>query len=186
MFIPEIVADEIALMSVDAAVANGQPLVVTDSMLYVSTLPVPGATPAPVWYRYLLFGLALTALAWLSGRFMPPRWLQALFLAWILINATLGAVLAALWLLTDHQASANNANLLLLNPLVLLALWPRLQRPVAILLAAANLLAFILLLLPAHQYNLDVLALLTPVNLAVAFYLYRSGVVGGREKKLLG
>ena len=185
MFIPMVVADEIAAMSAESA-ATGQPLVDMDSMLYVSTLTAPGETPAAVWYRYLIFGLALTALAWLSGRFMPPPWLAALCRAWILAGVTMGMVLAALWLLTDHQASTNNANLLMLNPLAILALLPRMQRPGAVLLAVGNLLAFILLLLPAHQYNLDVLAAFTPVNLAVAFYLYRSGTVGGGEKNLLG
>lgn len=185
MFIPMVVADEIAAMSVGSA-DSGQPLVEMDSMLYVSTLTAPGETPAAVWYRYLLFGLALTALAWLSGRFMPPPWLLALCRAWILAGATMGMVLAALWLLTDHQASGSNANLLLLNPLAMLALLPRMQRPGAVLLAAGNLLALILLLLPLHQYNLDVLAAFTPVNLAVAIYLYRSGTVGGGEKNLLG
>ncbi|MGA9573882.1 MAG: hypothetical protein WBS20_08055, partial [Lysobacterales bacterium] len=185
MFIPMVLADEIATMPVETAGAD-QPLVELDTMFYVSTLPAPNAAPTTVWYRYLLFGLALTVLAWLSGRFMPPRWLDALCRAWILVSATVGMMLAALWLLTDHEVSRSNANLLLLNPLALMALLPGMRRLGALLLAGGNLLAFILLLLPVHQYNLDVLAIFTPLNLAVALYLYRSGIVKRREQALLG
>ena len=86
----------------------------------------------------------------------------------------MGLILAALWLLTDHEASSQNANLLLLNPLLILALVPKLQRIAAMILLGGNILALILSLLPAHQYNLDVMALITPINLAVAIYLLRT------------
>ncbi len=135
--------------------------------------PAPAAAPEAIWYRYLILGLLLTGLAWLSGKFMPPVWLGALVRSWILINATMGLVLAALWLLTDHEASRNNANLLLLNPLLLLAFVPKLRPAVGVMLIGGNLLALILPMLPEYQYNLDVLALLTPINLAVALYLIR-------------
>jgi hypothetical protein len=182
MFIPMVVADEVAALSAD----TGGKLVESDTMVYTSTLPAPQEMPTPVWSRYLLTGLLIAGLAWLSGRFMPPVWLRGLCLAWVLVSATLGLALAALWLFTDHQFSRENANLLLLNPLMLLAMLPGLRRPGAILLAAGNVLAFVLLLLPEHQYNLDVLALLTPLNLGVAFYLYRSGTARRVEQRVLG
>lgn len=185
MFIPMVVADEIAAMSAESA-GNGADLVGLDTMFYTSTLPVPNETPTPVWLSYLLTGLGITALAWLSGKFMPRVWLDGLCLAWVLLSATLGLVLAALWLLTDHAVSRDNSNLLLLNPLLLLALLPGLRRPGAVMLAAGNLLAFILLLLPEHQYNLDVLAICTPLNLAVAFHLFRSRISGRGEQRTLG
>jgi len=182
MFIPMVVADEIAAMSADA----GGRLVETDKMLYTSTLPGPGDVPIPVWYRYLLAGLLVAGLAWLSGRFMPRAWLEGLCLAWVLVSSTLGLALAALWLFTDHAVARDNANLLLLNPLLLPALLPGLRRPGAVLLVAGNLLAFALLLLPSHQYNLDVLAALTPVNLGVALHLFRSGGARRVEQGRLG
>lgn len=172
MFIPMVVADEIASMPLEAS-GNGKPLVEVDTVFFASTLRPPTAAPTSVWYRYLFLGLLVVGLAWLSGRFMPSVWLVGLTRAWILINATMGLVLAALWWLTDHEASSNNANLLLLNPLLLLALIPGLQRPVAMLLITGNVLALLLLILPEHQYNLDVIALLSPINLAVAIYLLR-------------
>jgi hypothetical protein len=143
-------------------------------MFYTSTLAPAAAAPASNWYRYLFLGLMVTALAWLSGRYMPPVWLAGLSRAWLLISATLGMVLAGLWFLTDHAASSHNVNLLLLNPLLLLALVPRLQRFGAALLVGGNVLAFFLLFLPTRQYNLDVIALLGPINLAVGLYLLRA------------
>jgi hypothetical protein len=93
--------------------------------------------------------------------------------------------LAALWFLTDHEASRDNANLLLFNPLLLLALLPKLQRLGATVLIGGNVLAIILLLLPEHQYNLDVIALLSPVNIAVAFYFLRSGAGRNRQQGIV-
>lgn len=172
MFIPMVVADEIAAMSVEAA-ATGRPLLEVDTMLFTTSLPAPTVAPTTIWYRYLLLGLLLTGLAWLSGKFMPKGWLRGLCYSWVLVSTTMGLVLAALWLLTDHEASSQNANLLLLNPLLMLALVPRLQRIAAVILIGGNILALLLLLLPVHQYNLDVMALITPINLAVAIYLYK-------------
>ena len=171
MFIPMVVADEVSAMSV--ATGTGDPLVELDTMFYTSTLPLPATAPARNWYRYLILGLMVTAFAWLSGRYMPPVWLAGLSRAWVLISATLGLVLAGLWFLTDHEASSHNVNLLLLNPLLLMALLPRLQRFGAALLIGGNVLAFIFLFLPTRQYNLDVFALLGPINLAVGLYLLR-------------
>lgn len=172
MFIPMVVADEIAAMSVEAAGA-GRPLLEADTMLFTSSLPAPTDAPTTVWYRYLLLGLLLTGLAWLSGKFMPKVWLAGLCRAWVLVSSMMGFVLAALWLLTDHEASSENANLLLFNPFLLLALVPRLQQIAVMILFGGNILALLLLLLPVHQYNLDVVALITPINLAVAMYLYK-------------
>ena len=169
MFIPMVVADEIAALSVPGAEA-GQLLVSKDITLFTSTLPGPAAEPGNTWYRYLLLGLLVTAIAWLSGKFMPPVWLAGLSHAWLLISGTNGLVLAFLWLFTDHTVASFNANLLLFNPLVLLALIPTLNRFGALVLAGGVAVSFILLMLPQHQYNLDVLALLAPINLAVAWY----------------
>ena len=173
MFIPMVVADEIATLPLITGEASGA-LVEVDTMLFTSTLPAPIDTPSSVWLRYLAFGLLVTGLAWLSGRFMPPVWLAGLCSAWILIVTTTGLLLAALWLLTDHEVTRPNANLLLFNPLLILALIPVLRRVGAVLLAGGVLTGFVLLLLPKHQYNLDVLALMAPVNLAVAGYFFKA------------
>ena len=173
MFIPMVVADEISTMSAET---NGvsSPLVLTDTILFTSTAPGPEAAPTSVWYRYLFLGLLVTGLAWLSGKFMPPVWLAGLCHAWVLICTTNGLILAALWLFTDHEVARSNANLLLFNPMVILALVPVLRRVGAVVLAGGVIIAGIWLLFPQHQYNLDALALLAPVNLAVAAYFMRT------------
>lgn len=173
MFIPMVLADELAALSANAA-SSADVLVSNDVSVYTSSAVQPAARPSVTWPRYLLAGLLIVGLAWLSGRFMPPVWLAGLCGAWVLICATSGLVLAGLWLFTDHEVTRMNANLLLLNPLVILALVPLLHRLGGIIFAAGVVLALLLLLLPSHQYNLDVLALLGPVNLAAAVYLFRN------------
>lgn len=173
MFIPMVLADEIATMSLQINAA-GSPVTDVDTLLFVTTLPAPPVTPTSTWHRYLLLGLLVTGLAWLSGKFMPPVWLAGLCQAWVLISATNGMILAALWLLTDHEVASANANLLLFNPLVILALVPVLRRIGAVVLSSGIVVAYVLLLFPQHQYNLDVLVLLTPINLAVAVYFFRN------------
>jgi hypothetical protein len=170
--IPMVVADEIAAMSREISQA-GDPLVPVDTMHFTATSPPPANAPASTWHRYLILGLLVTGLAWLSGKLMPPVWLEGLCLAWVLNAAIIGFVLAALWLLTDHEVTRPNANLLLFNPLLLLALLPLFRRLGAILLVGGTAVACLLLLLPQHQYNLNVLALVAPVHLAVAAYFMR-------------
>ena len=173
MFIPMVVADEMAAMSLVAS-ETGNPLVSVDTVLFTASAVLPPAAPEAIWYRYLLLGLLVTGLAWLSGKFMPPVWLTALCQAWVLVCATNGLILAAMWLFTDHEVARANVNLLLFNPLVILALVPVLRRVGAVVMAGGVAVAYILLLFPEHQYNLDVLALLTPINLAVAgFFVSR-------------
>jgi len=173
MFIPMVVADEIAAMSLATSEA-GESLVSIDTTLFTSSAASPPATPGATWYRYLLLGLLVTGLAWLSGKFMPPVWLAGLCHAWVLICVVNGLILGAMWMFTNHEVAGANANLLLFNPLVILALVPALRRLGAVLLAGGVAAAFLLLLFPEHQYNLDVLALLAPINLAVAgFFMYK-------------
>jgi len=181
MFIPMVVADEIATMSVSSG-GSGDPLVALDTMLFESTGTGPRATPAAVWYRYLAFGLLLVAVAWLSGKFMPPVWLAGLCSAWVLISMTVGLLLAVLWLFTNHEVTRWNANLLLFNPLIVLALIPGLRRAGSIVISGGVAVAYGLLFLPQHQYNLDVLVLLTPINLAVAMYFWKSPDRGNKTQ----
>jgi hypothetical protein len=153
---------------------TGKPLLEVDTMLFTTTMPAPSEAPSQIWYRYLVFGLILTVLAWLSGKFMPPVWLAGLSQAWVLNAVTIGLLLSALWLFTDHEVTRPNANLLLFNPLLVLAFLPALRRFGAVVLAGGVICAAVLLVLPVRQYNLDVLALVAPVNLAVAAHLWRN------------
>ena len=183
MFIPSVVADELADMSL-AMEANGKPLVVEDRMLFTSTLPGPPSSPSSIWQRYFLLGMLVVGLAWLSNKFMPPVWLAGLCSAWVLICSSSGVILASLWLLTDHDATRLNANMLLLNPLFIITLLPIFRRFGPILMATGVLLGLLLLVLPKHQYNLDSLAVLGPVNIAVAWYFFKTRRLSGGSKKV--
>jgi len=179
MFIPMVLADELAAMTLETGEAGGG-LVTVDKMLFTSTHPEPSVTPGSTWYRYLALGLLVSGLAWLSGKFMPPVCLAGLCHAWVLISTTIGLLLAGLWFFTDHQVASHNANLLLFNPLVIVALVPALRRVGAVLLLIGLVVAYLLLLLPQHQYNLDVLTLVTPINLAVSAFLLRKNAINPR------
>ena len=72
------------------------------------------------------------------------------------------------WTLTDHLAAAQNINLLLLNPLLLVGLLPKMRRASAWVALLSPFLA-----MPFGQYNLDVLVLAAPLNLAAAAWLFR-------------
>jgi len=172
MFVPMVVADELAAMSLEAS-GTGVQLITIDTMLNSSTAAESVKTPGSTWFRYLLLGLLVTGLAWLSGKFMPPVWMAGLCGGWVLISSTIGMLLAALWLFTDHEVAGYNANLLLFNPVLILALVPSLKRVGAVLLAGGVAVGFLLMLNPQHQYNLDVLVLLAPINLAVAVFLFK-------------
>ncbi len=141
-------------------------------MLFESSQAPPVMKPSVTWPRYLLLGLFIATIAWLSARWMPIVWSQGLVGAWVLISLTHGLVLAGLWFLTDHHVAGWNANLLLFNPLVGVALIPALHRVAATLYAGGAIVAALFLLLPLHQYNADALALLAPVNLLAAGFLF--------------
>ena len=169
MFIPMVVADEMASMSL----ADGQPAVVQDMQIFTSSLAPAPDVPGSVWLRYLLSGLGLASLLWLSFRFLPQGWINGFSNSWLLLLGGCGLALTFFWLFTDHSVTRYNANLLLLNPLLVLAVIPVLKRAAAILMALGVLISCLLLLLPEHQYNLDVLAFLAPVNLTLAAYWLR-------------
>lgn len=169
MFIPMVVAEEVSSSTLSA----GEVMVSQDIQLYTSTLPQPPVVPTAVWLRYLMGGLLLAGLYFFAVRFMSRRWAGRLSLLWALLLTAGGLVLSFLWLFTDHSVAVNNANVLLLNPLLILAVFPPLRRPSAVLLLVGVVVSAILLVLPRHQYNIDVWMLLAPMSLAVAIYWLR-------------
>jgi hypothetical protein len=174
MFLPAVVSESVGAATV--AGADGvRPLAGERRAIFKGAAPAPPANPAAVWPRYLLLGLALAACAWMAGRYLSPVLGRALVRCWMLLAATAGLLLAGFWGLTDHDAAAVNANLLLLNPLFLLGLTARGRRVAALLLVAGTAAAGLVALAPAGQYNLDVLALVAPLNVACAVQSWRGG-----------
>jgi hypothetical protein len=172
MFLPAVVSESMAAVIL-AGAAGGRPLAGAQHPVFEAVAAAPPANPVAVWPRYLAVGLLLAAGGWLAGRYGPPMLGRALVLSWGLLAATAGLLLAGLWGLTDHAAAAANANILLLNPLFLFALTAHGRRVAALLVAVTTAVAGLLALAPGGQYNLDVLALAAPLNLACASFLWR-------------
>lgn len=170
--------------------ANGQilPLVSDEQVVEPGRLPPAPAAPRDLRLPFLALGIGLAALLlWLAhGRSHLCRASFALLaVAWWLICGLAGLVLAGLWGLTDHWATWDNENLLLLNPacLVLPAVWwraPRIARCLVTLIAAAALISLIVRMLPGlYQGNLAFIALTVPVHLVVAVLAWRQFWVAG-------
>lgn len=167
MFMPNVVAEEVQRLAVD-----GAPVVVRDWTVFKGNAPQPPDEPVALWWRYLLFSSALAAFSAGLGRKAGPALAGGMALAWLLLNATGGAVLLWLWLFTDHQVAVANANLLLLNPLFLAGLFPVLRRFTAWLMGAAVLAAIIQAAWSGGQYTQDVLAFVLPLNAACIYWLW--------------
>lgn len=169
MFLPEVVAREIAALQIDDGRGGRRSLVIDDRMLHESSRPLPANTPSFAWGPAL--GLLCGASILLLLPFLVARRRTARLIGWriwLAFNALAGGLLLYLWLATSHAVTAANENLLLLNPLMVL-LWParggRLERVVAGLTLAGILAAPLLKLLPVSQWNLDLLVALVPVQL---------------------
>lgn len=176
-FVPMHLASSLA----QARNSEGRPLVLRTEQLLPQRLAPEPAVRARLFWPWLLTGLALAgAILALARR---PRLLATLGLGFWLLCALAGALLLYLWAGTAHQAAWANRNLLLLNPLALVALFGavtvlRGRRPrrwfgaLLWLLAGSAALA-----LPAYwlaspaQANLGWIALLLPIHLAFALAL---------------
>jgi hypothetical protein len=163
--------------------SEGRPLVQASQQILPQRIaPEPPQQTRHLW-PWLFAGLLLAAAILATAR--RPRLLAACALPFWLFSALLGGVLVYLWGCSDHYAAWSNRNLLLLNPLCLLLIagsWSLLRgrqpgRWFAIVLwSVAGLAASALLLhwWPAQaQYNLQWIALLLPLHLALAATLGR-------------
>jgi hypothetical protein len=161
--------------------ADGRPLVVAEEVLLPHHLPPEPEPRRVAWWPWLLAGVALAMLAWrLRARPRAVAWAALGF--WTLC-ALLGALMLYIWLGTGHRFGWSNHNLLLLNPLCLLLLpgaW-RIARgraggPVfgvvlAVVVAAALLAPFLLWMPLQTQRNAHWVALLLPLQVALAAVL---------------
>jgi hypothetical protein len=194
MFLPGKVHDRVAELRVVNPAGGYTPLVRSEQVLYEAVGRAPEREAPPRWIpAYLLVGVVLGGLVALLavmarrngfGRFL----FSAVTALWALLIGTGGLLLAALWALTDHQAAHRNENLFHFDPLALglvlllpaAAYGARWARRPALLLAAAvaalSLLGFVLQPLPGlDQVNGEVIAMLLPVHLAVAWAARRLG-----------
>lgn len=179
-FVPSRFADNLR----EARTAAGTPLVVATQTLVAPRLP-PEADAPPQWrHRFVLLGLALTALLSLALRHRPRLGGILLATFWTGLGL-IGLGLAALWLLSTHRAAYGNENLLLFNPLNLLligAAW-RLRRGnapsawtrrtlIAVALIAGSA-AFLKFMPFRMQDNLDWIWLVLPAQALLALQIGR-------------
>lgn len=191
-FAPLTLMDALRGVTVTAADGSLQPLVSAEHELLPTTaLPDPPAAAPSLVLPFLGVGLVLAALLALSAALRAHALVRiggALLAGTLTLLLSLaGLILAALWGLTDHWAGWRNGNLLLLNPLGLLLLptwlgalrrgWqPRhFAHALACFIALGAALALPLRLLPGtEQQNLHWIALVLPVQLALAWALHRA------------
>jgi len=177
MFLPMVVAETVAEMSITTPDGDLEPLVMDDRMLYESTRPPPPEQPAFHAMIFVALSVASIALivlpALVFGR-RSPRLLGAR--AWIVFCLLGGGLLVFLWLLTAHEAAWRNENLLLLNPLALF-LWrfrgSVLEQIAAALMVGGLMAAFVFKLLPGAQWNYDMMLWLVPAKIALLWTWYR-------------
>jgi multidrug transporter EmrE-like cation transporter len=173
-FVPMRLADSLR----EAKLADGRPLVVSETELLPHRIaPEPAEAPRR-WWPWALAGLLLaTSIVLLGTR--RQRLLAGLALPLWTLCGVLGLVLAFIWCCTAHRAGWANHNLLLASPLCLLLLpggW-RIARGRApgtwfgrwlLVVAIGAAVALVLQLRPHAQYAAPWIALLLPVHAAFA------------------
>ena len=185
MFLPISLRPYLDRLSVRDPDGRIHPLVKEERHLFESNRFQVDPVPGNLALRYLMVGLFAGAVMLGLGLLarVPGRWRRVYVGAvvlWSLAGGLGGAVLLGLWAFTTHRFSYWNENLLLLNVLSLgvavvaarshrtgIAGLGRAARLAAIV-AATGLVALAAKVLPGSQSNLDLIALILPIHLAVA------------------
>lgn len=188
-FLPELLANHLAALTVQGV--NGAPvkLVGLDSVLFASTRePMPGQAPSRVLMA-LVLGFALAAIVLLlssAGSALPRFALGAFSVLWFGLGGLLGTALLLAGTVTKHLPYMGaNLTVLQLHPLMLIAAlvitmasWrgarSRAAVGVSALIAILSLLGLLLQLVPSlYQQSGVVLAVVVPVQVAYAVAMWR-------------
>ena len=188
-FLPELLANHVAALTVRSA--NGAPvkLVVRDSVLFTSTrAPMPEQAPSRVLMAMVL-GLVLAAIVVMLpgvGSALSRFALGAFSVLWFGLGGLLGTALLLAGTVTKHMPYMGaNLTVLQLHPLMLIAAvvitmasWrgarSRAALGVSVLIAVLSLVGLLLQLVPSlHQQSGVVLAVVVPVQVAFAVAMWR-------------
>jgi len=188
-FLPELLANHLAALTVTDTSGAPVKLVTSDSVLFTadrSAMPDQAPSRVPM---ALLLGLVLaTLIVLLAGtRAGVARLVLGAFSAlWFVVGATLGTALLLAGTVTKHAPYMGaNLTVLQLHPLMLLAavvvtiaLWrgtrSRSANGVSALVALLSVVGLLLQLVPSlHQQSGVVLAVIVPVHLAFALAMLR-------------
>ncbi len=188
-FLPELLANHLAALTVTDASGAPTKLITSDSVLFTAgRLPMPEQAPSRVPMA-LGIGLVLAALVVLlaGARAAAARFVLGAFSAlWFGVGALLGTALLLAGTVTKHLAYMGaNLTVLQLHPLmfvaavvVTLALWRGVRRRAAVgvsaLVALLSVVGLALQLVPSlSQQSGVVLAVIVPVHLAFAIAMLR-------------
>ena len=183
MFLPVHLMDALATVTVPDSTGRRVPLVRAGQAIHTSTRYPEPAAPRSLVLAFLVVGVLLGSLLWITGR-SDTRAGHLMFgtlgTLWSLVAGLGGVVLLGLWVLTDHVAARGNASVLLLSPLslVLAVLLPlavrgrpgaaRAALGTALLVAAIAGLAILTMAWPGlRQPNPELLALILPLHAGV-------------------
>jgi hypothetical protein len=174
----------------EVKLADGRPLVVEETTLLPHRLDLPPAEMPDVRLRALVAGAVLAlGLLWLAKR--RRRVVGAIALVFWTLCGLVGALMLFIWLGTAHVAGYANQYLLLLSPLAFALLpggWAlargrapsrRFDAWLWVLAGSAAIAGFLTFLPFLAQRNLDLVLLLLPVHLALAYGLSRPALVAG-------
>jgi Domain of unknown function (DUF4105) len=198
MFLPLSVRKYVRTVKVRGPDGSEIPLVRAEHTVYENNEIETREAP-PAWLPwYLLIGVILGGVALALARMGATRgWARLSFVTlgtfWYLLMGLGGAILLALWGLTDHAVTYRNENVLQLNLLALPLgfLIPAsvrkggrralLAHRLAVVIAGLSIAGLAIKLLPwFYQVNLQVIALVLPVYLGLAAGLF---VVGNGEER---
>lgn len=206
MFLPEKLQQRIGELQVTMVDGSSQPLVRSERVLYEAEGRAPDRTVPPAWIPvFLAIGILVAGLLIALARFADQGSRAARFgfgllaTGWSLLIGVGGLLLTALWAFTNHTAAHRNENLLQFDPLAigLLVLIPaamlgvrwarRPARILALAVAGISVLGFVLQILPGvDQVNGEVIALILPVHLALAWGVVRLMNAGERTSSPRG
>lgn len=192
MFLPMKLREHIRKVTVPGAGGAQLPLVAHEWEMFAAKRPPERAEPPRVTLYYLLTGsvvavlLALLARATASGSRPARAGLAVVGGVWSLLAGLSGTAILVAWTLTQHVFMRDNENILQLNPLslALALLVPMLlyrgtaRRAVVWLcnaVAALAVLGFAIQALPwFSQVNGDIIALALPIQLAMAWAMWKT------------
>ncbi|MEX2284590.1 MAG: DUF4105 domain-containing protein [Gemmatimonadota bacterium] len=186
-FIPMELQEAVRLVTVSGPNGETVPLVKTERTLFQSSRPDPPDTAPNYLPVYLIIGLAIAAALLVFGS-LRARWANILFrtlaVFWTFTIGLLGLLITFLWIVTDHSVTYRNENALQANPLVLMLcvglilVWLGRTRSLkftvrtALVVSGLASLGLIIQLLPdLNQVNADIIALLLPAHVAIAWLL---------------
>jgi hypothetical protein len=195
-YLPAVLAEMVREVTIPWPARRWRPLVESEQRLLAAERVEPSSR-RPAWrQRFLLCGimtgLGVFVFAWLGERRRSALvMLGVMLVLGGLLVGLLGCALGALWLFTDHAATHDNQNLLLVSPLALVLPWVGIRllkrgavalrslRVPAVLLAVSAILALLIKALPVPwQDNEQLIAYWLPTWLGLlgAGYLVPLGV----------